>query len=108
MISTKYTVITPVGWFEAIWDDDEDVPVRYEGGQEAQEYFRAYLALNLISGRNGALLRMERMEPVDLYGFCQSEEYSITVMPDFDGLVAIMAARHEDEEAAGEDPVGMA
>lgn len=107
MIATQYTVATPHGQFSALWDEDEAVPVRYAGNAEAQAYFGAYLALKTVSGRNGAVLSMDSLEPADLYGFCQSAEYGVLVLPEFDELVAILGDEQADAEASDEDLIGL-
>ncbi|MFM0608655.1 hypothetical protein PQR05_29415 [Paraburkholderia sediminicola] len=91
---TTYNVATPHGAFSANWDEDDEIPVQYEGDPDAIAYFQAYLDLNAVSARGGALVRFETLEPDDLYGFCQSDKYGIAVMPTVDDLL-----EPEDEEA---------
>lgn len=91
MIQTEQTVVTPCGPFIAMWDDNEDVPVSYRGDADAVEYFKTYLALNVVSGRGGAILEFASLEPADLYGFCQSREYGIMVLPSADDLISSAA-----------------
>lgn len=100
MIGTRYTVLTPHGEFEALWDEDERVPVQYEGSEQAIAFFKAYMELTSVSGRGGALLNFDNLEPADLYGFCQSDEYSIAVLPEADEAVSMMI-----DEAAQEPDV---
>lgn len=88
MISTEQHVLTPLGSFSAMWDEDENVPVTYRGDTSAVEYFRAYLDLNVVSGRGGAVLSFNSLEPADLSGFCQSREFGILVLQDPDDLIA--------------------
>ena len=82
MISTSSIVMTPKGSFLAQWDEDEDALVQYVGDGEAIDYFREYLALEMVSGTNGLRLSADYIEPAELEGFCQSEKYGISVMPD--------------------------
>jgi hypothetical protein len=86
MITTEQTVVTPHGTFVAMWDEDENIPVAYRGNQSAVDYVRSYMALNVVSGRNGAILDLDNLEPADLYGFCQSQEYGIVVIQDPDDV----------------------
>lgn len=95
MIATSYTVMTPRGQFIAEWDEDEDIPVQYSGSAEAMAYFQTFLALETVTGRNGVVLAFEAMEPADLYGFCQSSEYGIVVLPEFGDLISML----KDDEA---------
>lgn len=99
MITTQYTVITPCGMFLASWDEDESVPVSYSGSREAAEYFQAFMELKMLSGRNGGLLRFDNLEPGDLYGFCQSEEFGVSVLPEGSDMVAFMG--EEQDNLAG-------
>jgi hypothetical protein len=94
MITTQYTVVTPYGTFLASWDEDENVPVSYSGSREAADYFKAFMELRMLSGRNGGLLRFDNLEPGDLYGYCQSEEFGVVVMPEG----ADMLALQDDEQ----------
>lgn len=82
MITTHYTVLTPCGAFVAHWDEDEDVPPVFSGNWNALEYFKAYLAATRPNGPDGRLLAFEALEPNELEGFCQSDEFGITVWPD--------------------------
>ena len=79
---TTYQVTTPFGVFQARWPEDEESPVQYEGGADAIAFFRSYLELHPVPGRDGGLVQFDSLEPADLYGFCQSEEYGITVLAD--------------------------
>ena len=88
MIQTEQTVVTPCGSFIAMWDEDENVSVAYRGDHDAVEYFKAYLDLNVVSGRGGAVLAFESLEPADLYGFCQSPSHGIMVLLSPDDLMA--------------------
>lgn len=98
MIQTEQTVITPHGSFVAMWDDSEDVPVAYRGDQDAVAYFRAYLELNVVSGRNGSVLAFDSLEPADLYGFCQSKEFGILVLQSPEDLLADVDGEGSDDE----------
>jgi hypothetical protein len=84
--TTTYNALTPFGAFSANWGEDEDSRVEYTGSPDAIAYFKAFLDLNSVSGRGGALIQFDSLEPVDLYGFCQSEKYEITVLPTVDDL----------------------
>jgi hypothetical protein len=86
-MTTIYKAVTPYGAFQATWGDDEESRVEYTGSADAIEYFKAFLGLNSISGRGGALIEFDSLEPADLYGFCQSEKYGITVLPTEDDLM---------------------
>lgn len=86
MTATSYKVMTPHGGFEAQWAEDEETPVQYVGNEDAIAFFKAFLDLNSISGPGGALVKFEFLEPADLYGFCQSAEYGITVLPTKDDI----------------------
>jgi hypothetical protein len=96
MIETSYQVMTPHGAFEASWDAAEDSPVRYAGSPDGIAFFRACLDLQSLSGAGGALLQFDALEPADLYGYCQSVKYGITVQPLRDDLLD--AAQSKDEE----------
>lgn len=87
MMATQYNVATPYGTFLAQWGEDEESPVAYSGDDGAISHFKAYLELNSVSGRGGALVRFDSLEPDDLYGFCQSEKYGIIVAPSADDLM---------------------
>lgn len=82
MISTTYIVLTPRGQFLAEWDEDEEIPVQYAGDPVAIAYFYDYMALEMVTGRGGLRLEPGYIEPDELYGFCQSDKYGITVIPD--------------------------
>ena len=81
MDMTTYKVMTPCGEFAANWPEDAFEPVQYTGEADAIAYFATYLALNAVSVRGGARAQMDSLEPDGLYGFCQSDEYGITVFP---------------------------
>jgi hypothetical protein len=86
-MSVIYKAVTPYGAFQAEWGDDEDSRVVYSGSPDAIEFFRAYLDLNVVTGRGGAIVQFDKLEPADLYGFCQSKEYGISVIPNEDDLL---------------------
>lgn len=86
-MSTIYQALTPYGAFQATWGDDEESRVEYTGSADAIAYFKAFLDLNSISGAGGALLQFDSLEPADLYGFCQSEQHGISVLPTEDDLM---------------------
>jgi hypothetical protein len=85
-MSTNYKAVTPCGAFEATWGEDEESRVEYSGSADAIEYFRAFLDFNSVTGSGGAIIRFDKLEPADLYGFCQSKEYGISVLPNEDDL----------------------
>lgn len=85
-MSTTYKAVTPYGAFQAEWSDDEDSRVEYTGSADAIAYFKAFLDLNSVSGAGGALIQFDALEPADLYGFCQSEQHGISVIPTEDDL----------------------
>jgi hypothetical protein len=82
VIATRYLVVTPEGAFEALWDDDELVPVELVGSPAAVEHFQRFLQVRMVTGRNGQRLSAASIEPDDLLGFCQSVEFGISVLPD--------------------------
>ena len=85
-MTTIYKALTPYGAFEATWGEDEESRVEYTGSAEAIAYFRDFLELQSLSGLGGALIQFDTLEPAELYGFCQSEKYGITVLPTEDDL----------------------
>lgn len=85
-MKTTYKVMTPYGGFEATWGEDEESRVEYTGSADAIAFFKAFLDLEAVSGRGGALIQFDTLEPADLYGFCQSEESGIVVIPNEDDL----------------------
>jgi hypothetical protein len=97
MITTQYTVVTPYGAFIANWDEDESIPVTYSGSREALDYFEAFIGLKMVSGRNGGLLRFDNLEPADLYGFCQSEEYGVSVIPEAPDMLSLLDDEQGDQ-----------
>lgn len=100
MITTTYKVATPNGGFEAQWDEDDEIPVQYVGDADAIAAFKAFLDLGAVSGREGALIQFDSLEPADLYGFCQSEKYGITVLPTVDDLLDEQQQEQEPEMQA--------
>lgn len=98
MISTQYTVATPHGQFQALWDEDEAKPVSYQGDASALAYFRAYMDLQMVVGAAGERLSADTLEPGELYGFCQSREYGVTVTMDPDALAAMLLDDLDDED----------
>lgn len=71
----------PCGAFVAHWDEDENVPPVFSGNSNAVEYFKAYMAATRPNGPDGRLLAFEALEPNELEGFCQSDEFGIIVWP---------------------------
>lgn len=100
MIATEYTVYTPPGRFVAQWDDDEDAQVKYAGNPEAIAYFRRFMEVALVTGHGGILLSADSLDPADLVGFCQSEDYGITVLPDADDALALALENDAAEDIA--------
>jgi hypothetical protein len=92
-----YQVLTPFGAFEAIFGE-EDTPVEYRGNEPAIQFFKNYLIVNQLSGEHGHLLNPDRLEPDELYGFCQPEGSGISVMPPFDDLLAYAEEAAADNE----------
>ncbi len=80
-------VITPCGVFTAVWPDDEELPVRYEGDFDAIAFFRSFLENNAISGNGGSRLEFALLEPGDLRGFCDKPEMGVAVEQDLDAEV---------------------
>lgn len=87
MIATQYTVLTPVGVFTAAWDDDPEVSVVYEGSATGLDYLRTFLMDRMVTGSLGRRRTAGALEPNNLSGFCESKEYGIKVVVDFDTLV---------------------
>lgn len=84
---TEQTVFTPVGQFSATWSEDPDDPVAYSGNQSAMDYVRNYIDTQMVTGNLGERLFFDSLEPAELYGFCQSVEWGIQVMPEFNDLI---------------------
>lgn len=105
MITTQQLVVTPSGQFTAMWDENEDLPVSYAGDDDAIAFFKAHLALNLPTGRTGALLKFDTLEPDDLYGFGQSQEFGILVLPEPDDMLALLLDDVEHEDEADDVPL---
>lgn len=97
MIGTQYTVATPYGTFTAMWDEDESKPVVYAGSDSAMAFFRAYFDLTSRTGREGSLLSLDSLEPDDLYGFCQSPEFGILVLPEASDMLSLLMEEQQDE-----------
>lgn len=89
MIGTEYTVVTPFGRFVAQWGDDEDARVNFAGNQEGIAYFRRFMEVAMITGDGGMTLSADGLEPADLVGFCQSDDYGIVVFPDADDALSL-------------------
>lgn len=87
-MNSTYKVLTPAGQFDAVFAEDEDIPVEYIGDEVAIQFFKDWLLLNQRSGEHGHLLDSRNLTPVDLYGFCQSSESCVDVMPPFEDLLA--------------------
>jgi len=86
-MTTIYKAMTPYGAFQAEWGEDEDSRVEYTGSADAIAFFRDFLELTPISGIGGARIQFDTLEPAELYGFCQSEQYGISVLPSEDDLM---------------------
>ena len=99
MIGTEYTVVTPFGRFVAQWDDDEDARVNFAGSEDGIAYFRRFMEVAMITGHGGIGLSADGLEPADLVGFCQSDDYGIAVFPDADDALALAL---ESGASAGE------
>lgn len=88
MTNSIYKVLTPAGQFDAIFAEDEDIHIEYSGDEWAINFFKDWLFINQISGEHGLLLDSQNLTPRELYGFCQSPESGIEVMPPFEDLLA--------------------
>lgn len=88
MINSTYKVLTPAGQFDAVFAEDEDIPIEYSGDEVAITFFKNWLFINQVSGEHGHLLDSQSLTPNDLYGFCQPPESGIEVMPPFEDLLA--------------------
>lgn len=98
MIQTEYTVLTPVGKFVAQWDENPEKHVTYAGNASAVDFFRDFLNVARVTGDDGIQIDPDNLEPSDLVGFCQSEEYGILVMPDSED--SFLDASTDQAEAA--------
>ncbi|AEJ01298.1 hypothetical protein Nit79A3_1466 [Nitrosomonas sp. Is79A3] len=100
MMNSVYKVFTPAGQFDAIFAEDEDIPLEYSGDEPAISFFKDWLFINQVSGEHGHLLDSENLTPRDLYGFCQPRGGVIEVMPPFEDLLAYI---QEDAANQAED-----
>ncbi|PSJ15983.1 DUF2958 domain-containing protein [Nitrosomonas supralitoralis] len=88
MTNSVYKVLTPAGQFDAIFAEDEDIPIEYSGDELAICFFKDWLFINQISGSQGYLLDSDKLTPADLYGFCQPLNSGIEVIPPFDDFMS--------------------
>ena len=88
MMNSVYKVFTPAGQFDAIFVEDEDIPIEYSGDEPAISFFKDWLFINQVSGEHGHLLDSQNLTPRELYGFCQPRGGVIEVMPPFEDLLA--------------------
>ncbi len=88
MMNSVYKVFTPAGQFDAVFAEDDDIPIEYSGDEVAITFFKNWLFINQISGEHGHLLDSHSLTPNDLYGFCQPPESGIEVIPPFEDLLA--------------------
>ncbi|MDC8446084.1 MAG: hypothetical protein LV471_09200 [Nitrosomonas sp.] len=95
-----YKVFAPAGQFDAIFAEDEDIPIEYSGDELAISFFKDWLFINQVSGEHGHLLDSRNLSPRELYGFCQPRGGVIEVMPPFEDLLAYI---QEDIENSVED-----
>ncbi|PSJ15980.1 DUF2958 domain-containing protein [Nitrosomonas supralitoralis] len=106
MMNSVYKVLTPAGKFDAIFAEDEDIPIEYSGDELAIDFFKDWLFINQISGSQGHLLDSDQLTPADLYGFCQPLNSGIEVIPPFDDFMSYMqediAMQNDDELAESE------
>ena len=102
MMNSVYKVFTPAGQFDAIFAEDEDIPIEYSGDELAISFFKDWLFINQVSGEHGHLLDSQNLTPRELYGFCQPRGDVIEVMPPFEDLLAYI---QEDAENQAEDNV---
>jgi len=90
MMNSTYKVFTPAGQFDAIFAEDEDIPIEYSGDELAISFFKDWLFINQVSGEHGHLLDSQNLTPRELYGFCQPPGGVIEVIPPFDDLLAYL------------------
>ena len=88
MMNSTYKVFTPVGQFDAIFAEDENIPIEYSGDELAISFFKDWLFINQVSVEHGNLLDSQNLTPRELYGFCQTPESGIEVIPPFEDLIA--------------------
>ncbi len=100
MMNNTYKVLTPAGQFDAIFAEDEDIPIEYSGDERAIGFFKDWLFVNQVSGEHGHLLDSQNLTPRELYGFCQPPESGIEVIPPFEDLLAYI---QEDAANPAED-----
>lgn len=100
MMNNTYKVLTPPGQFDAIFAEDEDIPIEYSGDERAIGFFKDWLFVNQVSGEHGHLLDSQNLTPRELYGFCQPPESGIEVIPPFEDLLAYI---QEDAANPAED-----
>ncbi|QOJ22964.1 MAG: hypothetical protein HRU78_04300 [Gammaproteobacteria bacterium] len=98
MMNSIYKVLTPVGQFDAVFSENEDVSIEYVGDESAIQFFKDWLLLNQVSGDHGHLLDVQNLTPVDLYGFCQPTRSDIEVIPPFDDLLAFAESDFVDNQ----------
>lgn len=109
MMSSVYKVLTPAGQFDAIFVEDEDIPIEYSGDELAIDFFKDWLLINQISGEHGHLLDSLKLTPNDLYGFCQPLDSGIEVIPPFDDFMSYTqedSAMQNDEAVAESEVLG--
>ncbi|WP_292992642.1 hypothetical protein [Nitrosomonas sp.] len=88
MMNSIYKVLTPAGQFDAIFAEDEDIPIEYSGDELAISFFKDWLFINQVSGEHGHLLDSKNLTPRELYGFCQPRGGVIEVIPPFEDFLA--------------------
>lgn len=88
MMNSIYKVLTPAGQFDAIFAEEEDIPIEYSGDELAITFFKNWLFINQISGEHGHLLDSQNLTPSELYGFCQPRGGVIEVIPLLEDLLA--------------------
>lgn len=98
MMNSVYKVFTPAGQFDAVFAEDEDIPIEYSGDELAISFFKDWLFINQVSGEHGHLLDCQHLTPRELYGFCQPPKSGIEVIPPFEDLLAYI-----QEDAANQD-----
>jgi len=101
MIQTEYVVLTPVGKFVAQWDEDPEKPITYAGNSSAIDYFREFLSIARVTCNGGVQVDPDNMEPADLLGFCQSEEYGVLVLQDAEDALLDVTTAAESTTAGG-------
>lgn len=97
-------VITPFGSFSAHWPEDAELPVAFTGVFGAIAYFRNYLETQVISGEGGKRVLFDYLQPGELRGFCDSEEFGIVVEQSGDDLPEEEGTKVATLDSVSDDP----